>query len=176
GELAIGGLAALAWSAYGQRLRTVTLDVAGSIAALVLGAVWLKVSLDDTALWRGGIIGHALLSATLIVAAIGGGLLPRLLSFRPLRELGRISYGVYAIHFPLFLLLTQDRIGVAGTRLFVVRFAATIALALLVHWFVEAPIRWGGALPGRQALLAMSTGMAAVLLLATGVTTVNHRT
>ena len=55
---------------------------------------------------------------------------PRL-SLWPLRTLGLISYGVYLFHWPLYLLVDEDRTGLDGSALFAVRLAATIVCAIV---------------------------------------------
>ena len=67
----------------------------------------------------------------------------RLLSFRPFTFIGRISYGMYLWHFPLFTFINEQRTGLSPWPLFVVRVIPTIGVAMLSFFFVERPIRQG---------------------------------
>jgi len=72
------------------------------------------------------------------------GLVARGLGLWPLRELGKVSYGAYLIHWPLFLVLDQRRVHLdGGGLLLAVRVGATIALAVVSYHVVEAPFRFG---------------------------------
>ena len=57
--------------------------------------------------------------------------------------LGRISYGVYLWHFPLFLLLDAERMHLYGLPLLAVRVAATLVVATASYYLVELPVRRG---------------------------------
>lgn len=103
-------------------------------------ADWLRLGLEDTA-W-------AVLGAWVIDRAAGGvgGAVGRVLSFRPLVYLGRISYGVYLIHLfvpDLLYRLTSPAGLPYPTRnpgIFLVFSTISIALAAMSwHWY-EAPI------------------------------------
>jgi peptidoglycan/LPS O-acetylase OafA/YrhL len=166
-ELAVGGLlaCALVWRrSRGLRTRTIVADGMGAVALLVTILFWWSVPQDAGALYEGGLLAAALVWAVLIYAAVEGAGLARVVAAAPLRGLGLISYGVYLFHFPLYLLLTEDRIGVSGLPLLAVRLAATLAVALASYHLLELPIRRGGALPGRRAAIAALAGASVVLL------------
>ena len=64
------------------------------------------------------------------------------LSWRPFVLFGMISYGVYLIHWPVFVWLDEGT-GLAPWPLFAVRVAVTLALAIPMYLWIEAPIRQG---------------------------------
>jgi hypothetical protein len=106
----------------------------------------------------------------LIVAAVTTGPVKVLLSLAPLRALGRISYGVYLYHWPVFLWLNGDRSGLSGGRLLLARGAVTIGIAVLSYHAVEMPIRTGRRLTGRAPWLVApvaASALIAVLVLVT---------
>ena len=69
------------------------------------------------------------------------GLPARILSFRPLTFVGRISYGLYLWHWPIFLVLDHARTGLDGWSLFALRCTVTFAFALISWYLVETPVR-----------------------------------
>jgi peptidoglycan/LPS O-acetylase OafA/YrhL len=117
---------------------------AGALLALagVLAAIAI-VGGSDAWLYPYGLLildGAVLL---LIVAAVAfpASLTGRALAVRPLRAVGKISYGLYLWHFPLFLWLSADAIGVSGTELLLVRLAVTLAVSTASYFLIEQPIR-----------------------------------
>ena len=89
--------------------------------------------------------------------------------FSPLGSLGRISYGVYLYHWPIFLVLDEARTGLSGWTLVLVQVVVSIAAAAVSYRFIEEPIRRGRALRGRQARAALpaAAAFAAIVLFAT---------
>ena len=78
--------------------------------------------------------------------------------------LGRISYGVYLLHWPIFLWLNPARVGWDGVSLFALRVAVTLVAATAMYHLVEQPIRTGGVVSTRTARIAVPS-LAVVLLL-----------
>lgn len=146
--------------------RRAAVDVAGAAALVVSGALWIRTPEYDDRLYEGGLLGIALLAALVVVAATQPGtVVARLLGLRPIAAIGRLSYGLYLYHWPLFLWLSPERTGLPTAPLFAVRMAATTAIALLSYHLVERPIR-RGALPGRIGPIAWANGTVTAVALA----------
>jgi peptidoglycan/LPS O-acetylase OafA/YrhL len=122
-----------------QRIAVV-LGLAALVGSIVL---WSKVPQDSSWLYHGGFTLYAVISATLITAAIlPAGPVAWLLAANPLRHLGRISYGVYLYHWPIFLAL-REKSHLHDWGLLLVGGTITIAIAELSFHFLETPIRRG---------------------------------
>ncbi|MGK2947058.1 MAG: acyltransferase family protein [Acidimicrobiales bacterium] len=169
-ELAVGGLLAVLHQPI-QRLlggaRSILrrlVDVAGLGAIVVVAGLWMTVSQQNPGLYVGGFLMVALVSAGLLLAAVEGRRTAAVLAWRPMVALGKISYGVYLFHFPVFLALSGDRVPLGTGPLFVVRAAVTLALAVTSYHLLELPIRRGTVATGRQLLTATAAAVAAVLV------------
>jgi len=123
--------------------------LAGWLALGALILAWTRVDHHDPVLFRGGLVLHALLTAIVISVSLRPGPLRRVLSIAPLVALGRISYGVYVYHWPIFQWIDGDGGRNGGWRLFTVRMAVTLPLAIVSYAFVEQPIRHGRAVRAR---------------------------
>ncbi len=156
-ELLTGVLLALVLSrrtSTGELRHRLTTSTAVALPTIVglgaLGAtVWLAAtsSIASSWLYRGGFAAFSLVSVALIVATHSPrGLATRALSLPPMQHLGRISYGVYLYHWPIFLWLDPARTGLDGWALFALRMAVTLVLAEASYRFVEMPIRRTGRL------------------------------
>jgi hypothetical protein len=98
---------------------------------------------ESSWLFPWGLIGVDISVAALIAVIV---LLPRcpaarLVSVRPLRAIGKISYGLYLWHFPCFLWLDESSTGLTGFRLLVLRVAVTFGVAAISFVAIEQPIR-----------------------------------
>ena len=74
----------------------------------------------------------AILSCAAITSIVAGGPLAPVMAFAPLAFFGRISYGVYLYHWPIFLWLTEDRTGLEDWPLLGLRMAVTLPIAIVV--------------------------------------------
>ena len=112
-----------------------------SIATLI--TVMIYTSEYNTWLYRGGF----LLVATLgLIVIISSGkqhtLMSRLLSFKPIVFIGKISYSLYLWHFPILVLTTPvSEIGNPNIIFVILRVILTFVLASASYVFVETPIR-----------------------------------
>jgi peptidoglycan/LPS O-acetylase OafA/YrhL len=165
-EMALGALAALLLRPglrLGHRSRWVVVAAPWLLCGVLL--TWAFTPIEAAWLFRGGFSLHATAVALVIVAAVQPGtLLGALLGLGWLRALGRISYGVYLFHWPVLWWLTPDRLGLDPTLVFGVQLTLTLAVAVASFHLIERPVRHGGALLGRRALLVGFAVAAAIAL------------
>jgi hypothetical protein len=115
-----------------------------SVLGLAMLAALAHFATGSARDFRAGLLLAVAVAAVLVVAPVAldqGGFVARALAWRPLVWLGAISYGVYLWHWPIFLALNGERTGWSGWRLFAVRCAATVAVAMASWWLLEQPIR-----------------------------------
>jgi peptidoglycan/LPS O-acetylase OafA/YrhL len=140
--------------------RTVLHAAAVGAAGLLLWA-WVRTANDADWLYHGGLTATAVLVALVItsVTAATPGPLGRLLSLRPVRWIGLISYGLYLWHWPVYVLLSHGRTGLDGPALLSVRLAFTVATATVSYYLVELPIRRGALSGWRIRTLAPAAAL-----------------
>lgn len=115
---------------------------------------------------------------------LGPSPLHRFFNLAPVRYTGRISYGLYLYHWPIYLLVTPERIGAwlggdggyrpSGYQLLAIHLGLTFAAAAVSYHLIERPIverRWpvlprpltpaGGALAASAAVIAVLAGLLA---------------
>ena len=131
-----------AW-AITDRPARVVLQVLGWAMSAV--AVVLVTRLTDVGgfLFSGGYFLFALGVALVIfcVVTTQDASLARALGNPVFRYVGKISYGTYLWHFPLFDLLSGARLHLYGYPLLTVRIAVTLVVATGSYYLVEEPIR-----------------------------------
>jgi peptidoglycan/LPS O-acetylase OafA/YrhL len=138
-----------AWAVQTVRGRVASLAV-GVAGVAVSAVLWTVVSYNDSFAYRGGFLLAALATTAVLFSVVCSqrSALARCLSVAPLRFVGRISYGMYLWHFPLFIYIDNARTGLTGYPLFAVRVAVTLVVATASFYVVERPIRQGNLLRG----------------------------
>ncbi len=182
--LLVGAALAMAWPSRGReatkpRVR-VTVDAAGFAGLAVIGVLIWRLGQYSPFAYRGGLV---LLSfataAVLAAAALGDGLVGRVLGWGPLRWVGVRSYGIYLWHFPVIVLTSPANSGEDLPRA-AWQIAVTVILAALSWRFVEEPVRHGAlgrlwkqvrssgwrGMSARPATLGASAGLAGLVILA----------
>lgn len=169
-ELLAGGLLALLL--HGRTITSEPLRRAIRVLGLValLGMVWLwgTVHLEDRWVYEGGFSAYTLLTMAVIAAGLQDtGPVRRLLSNPLMRWTGRVSYGAYLFHWPVFLALSAERTGLGPAPLFVLRTVVTFGLAHLCYERLEVPIRTGRWITGWRPYVATPAAFVLVALLTT---------
>jgi len=127
-----------------SRRGLIGVQIAGLAGLAYVAFAFVHFHDGDLFLYRkGGFALFALAGTAVILAAVHPTptAVQGMLSPRPFRFIGRMSYGLYLWHWPVDVYLTADRLGHDGKTLFVARAAATFVFALLSYKLVEIPIR-----------------------------------
>ena len=133
------------------------------MAAGGLAAMWTLVGDRADLLYTGGFLVEALLVAVVIAAVVqprarcaGSILVDRLAALGSAAS----PTGVYLYHWPVYVALDEERLGLDGYALFTVRIVVTFVIAALSYYLLEMPIREGRLPKHRVRILAPSAAVA----------------
>jgi peptidoglycan/LPS O-acetylase OafA/YrhL len=168
GEVLVG--VTLAYAVLSPTVRRVMATPNGALVLrygpFVVGAgllwLWTTTSLYSSNLFGGVTAVNAVLTAFLVLALTTPSPVTTALGARPLQLLGEMAYAAYLLHWPIYLLLDEDRTGLDSHLLFAARLAATLALAALSTWAFERPLRYRFPVPRAQLGVALTTSLAVV--------------
>jgi peptidoglycan/LPS O-acetylase OafA/YrhL/lysophospholipase L1-like esterase len=154
-----------ALACFGELRGGKRLDLAAMVALGVLAIAWVTLDGQSELLYRGGFFVTEIAAAVLIAACVTRpeSKVARLFAFAPLRALGTISYGVYLWHWPVYVVLTEERTHASGLALLTLRVAVTLVIALVSYRFLERPIRERGLSFGKPVVVVPGAFAAAVL-------------
>ena len=149
------------WSAVSQR----TIEVLAAVGCGGLAILFLGTPRDLDAIFYGGFLLCDVLTAMAILGltAPHRPVLWHSLSAKPFVAAGILSYSIYVWHFPLFLILTEERTGIGGWPLDVVRIGVSVAVAYASYRWLEYPIRARGLVTTRRRVAA-GVAMVAVVV------------
>jgi peptidoglycan/LPS O-acetylase OafA/YrhL len=161
----------------GGKRALLAVGLLGVVGSAVL---WTLVTFNMSFAFQGGFLLAALATSAVLLSVVCApdSALARLLSIRPLRYVGRISYGMYLWHFPLFQYVDHARTGLGPYPLFALRTVLTVVIASASFYLVERPIRRGTFLRGWKAWLAtpLAVGATVVAVIAATVLPVSAAT
>ncbi len=113
------------------------------IGLIIFALLVVTARLDDEWIRRGGRLGIAIVSASLVAAAwFGHGVIARVFSTEPIGAIGRVSYTWYLVHWPVFQFLDQRRTDLGGYALFTLRLAVSGIIATVLYHAFECPMRF----------------------------------
>jgi len=142
-------------------------NLVGVVAWTAVVVTFVAADIPAVQLFDGGYFAFGVLVATAICATVlvPDGPSSRALALAPVAFVGRVSYGIYLFHFPLFIWIDHQRTGLSGAGLLVARLAVTLAVAVVSYEFIERPIRerrWIRGTAGLVGSIAAFCGIAVV--------------
>jgi hypothetical protein len=168
-EIAVGGCVAAVERHRGLLRQG---PIAAAVAGLGLLAIVASVLLLDSDSGGQQWVAIAVLGAAAVIcgSAQGRGLAGAVLASRPMVAVGRISFSVYLVHWPLIVFWQMWTLHALLPYERAVLAVLTLALAALLYAFVETPMRAGSPQMGnRPALTAIGAATAAVAVAGTAV-------
>ncbi len=153
----------LLWPGLPDAFRRSTTRWIGPVALVAIGIAASTVSLTSRALFMWGYLVFVAATALVIADLYSRGLTSRPLHHEPFVAIGRISYGLYLWHWPVFLVLNGGRIHWGFIPLTIVRFivsgiAATASFLLVEQPFLRLKQRLEPALLARSRRVRTTIG------------------
>ena len=136
--------------------------------APLIAFIWFSLIIDGQSKWlyTGWLGVFALLNVFFVVGSMIPGPMRWLMSLPPLTLLGRMSYGIYLIHWPVYVWLNESQLKISGFWLLLVRWAVVFALAGILYQVSEKPIRAKSFLrTNRSALIGLVCSFSVVMVL-----------
>lgn len=140
--------------------------VLGVVVLAITVWIWSAATIGTAALYRGGFTVYAIGSVVIILAALQAGPISWLLSRRGLVAVGKVSYGVYLVHWPVFLWLTPERTGLSPWPLLALRLAVTAAITVASYFLLEQPVRRRRMLARSRVAIPVAIAAAAAIAIA----------
>lgn len=165
-ELLAGGVLAIILKR--GRAPELVLQIAGP-AGLGLIALTLLLHGPDT-LFPGWFAALPVLGslALLVSSEKGGAPISKILAIAPMVWLGKISYPLYLVHWPILIVL-RDNLPETSYGWRLGGLVVSVALAWAITRYIETPIRRGRVLSGSRVFLSTAAGTTGVLLLFCGI-------
>jgi peptidoglycan/LPS O-acetylase OafA/YrhL len=162
----LAGACLAVWLRRVDRIPTWWRHLAGPAIGLVVILSLVTPAATGWA-YSGGLPIFSLVSVALIAGLQTPGATRTALSFRPLVGLGRISYGVYLVHWPVFVFVDEVRMGVDGWNLAVTRVGLTAMISIAMYVVLERPIRLSARPVSARPAFAMVIGVSLAIVAVT---------
>jgi len=177
GEFFMGAAFAVLWSVWNgvpRLVRALQRPLAAAVSWPILAGafiIWFKVG------WRNewsehffpwAVLVNALVTLVLIAFAVAGSGMCRFLGWKPMAWLGQVTYTIYLVHWPMFLLWETWRLDpnlprwrVPGTDwvtvdkfwMFMGKAGSTMVVVCLLYYLLENPVRYQRLWKGKKLFL-----------------------
>ncbi len=117
--------------------------------------------------YAGGLPVFALVSVILVLGLQTDSPVRRALAVGPVVAVGRISFGLYLFHWPVFVALDEARTGLSGWELGALRLTVTTAIAVASYRWLERPIRRRQVLVAPRRFVGALSGAAVLVMIGT---------
>ena len=136
----------------------------GIFGLLLTLAVTYKAFGNSEFMFKWGFIVVALAVAAMVssLSLVPSSPLAKFFGWGPFAYVGRISYGLYLWHYPIFTVINHFHTGLTAWTLFALRMAVTIVVTLASYYVLELPIRRRTWTRPRLAALASAATIAVV--------------
>jgi peptidoglycan/LPS O-acetylase OafA/YrhL len=138
GEILLGAFLAMVLSGRATPARVGPL---APLAAAVLAVCVVTFPSSGGPAYSGALPLVAVVSAALVLGLQGSSGFRRMLEGDALVWVGKVSYGLYVFHWPIFVLVHPDRFGWPGPVLFAARMVLTFGVTILSYELIEQPVR-----------------------------------
>ncbi|HYN32005.1 MAG TPA: acyltransferase family protein [Ilumatobacteraceae bacterium] len=163
GEILVGAFLAFVLTGAALPKRV---SLLAPICLVALGAAVVLFPSSSGPAYEGFLPLVAVVSGGLIVGLQADSPLRRVLSLRPFVAVGMISYGIYLIHWPVFVIVDADRTGLDGPPLTIIRLLITAVIAIASYYLLERPIRMQRGLTFRLTAATAAAASLAVIAVA----------
>lgn len=136
----LAGLIGTRWRTMSVARSRIT-SIVGAISVLVIVITARVTDVGSSWVYSGALALFASMSVLSVLGSIVKGPTARLLGWSPLVAVGRVSYGLYLVHWPVFVWLNERRLGFGGVGLFAVQLLVTGTISFVSHRVLETPIR-----------------------------------
>lgn len=137
-EILLGALLAVVLNGRTVPQRAAALAPAALVA---LGACVVLFPTAGGPAYNGALPLIALGSGALLLGLQADGPVRDVLSIGVFVWIGKVSYGIYLFHWPIYVVLDADRAGFDGAPLVLARLTLTVVIAALSYYLFELPIR-----------------------------------
>jgi peptidoglycan/LPS O-acetylase OafA/YrhL len=150
----IGALTAHLWTR--RKTPTAGLRVMATVALAFIVVCLFQVRENSNFLYDGGFVLIAVATSLIILAVVDGRwFFGRMFDWAPLRAVGRVSYGLYLWHLPVFVAVARYTVGWPAWLRTSIAIATTAICTVASYYFVERPfLRRKDAMSRRQMRLA----------------------